>query len=88
VVGSDGTTREATVGRVKIEKRPLLLVEAEADGVPCSLILQNAETIRLVARDGSAISVVEVSPGDTVMGCVKEAGRHFGMAVRESIVEK
>jgi len=88
VVGSDGTTREATVGRVKIEKRPLLLVEAEADGVPCSLILQNAETIRLVARDGSAVSVVEVSPGDTVMGCVKEAGRHFGMAVRESIVEK
>ncbi len=88
VVGSDGTTREATVGRVKIEKRPLLLIEAEADEVPCSLILQNAETIRLVARDGSAVSVVEVSPGDTVMGCVKEAGRHFGMAVRESIVEK
>jgi len=88
VVRSDGTTREATVGRVKIEKRPLLLVEAESDGIPCSIILQNAETIRLIARDGSTVSVVEISPGDTVMGCVKEAGRHFGMAVRESIVEK
>ncbi|HOS82394.1 MAG TPA: 3-dehydroquinate synthase II [Methanolinea sp.] len=88
VVDRDGVAREVTVGRVKIEKRPLLLVEAEADGVPCSLILQNAETIRLVAKDGSAVSVVGLSAGDTVMGCVKEAGRHFGMAVRESIVEK
>ncbi|MDI9633083.1 MAG: 3-dehydroquinate synthase II [Methanolinea sp.] len=88
VVGSDGASREATVGRVKIERRPLLLVEAEADGVPCSLILQNAETIRLVTPGGSAVSVVELSPGDSVLGCVKEAGRHFGMAVRESIVEK
>ncbi len=88
VVGSDGSAREVTVGRVKIEKRPLLLVEAEAGGLSCSLILQNAETIRLVSGDGTAISVVELSPGDTVLGCVKEAGRHFGMAVRESIVEK
>ncbi|MCQ8893883.1 MAG: 3-dehydroquinate synthase II [Methanolinea sp.] len=88
VAASDGAAREVTVGRVKIEKRPLLLVEAEADGVPCSLILQNAETIRLVAEDGSARSVVDLAPGDTVIGCLKEAGRHFGMAVRESIVEK
>ncbi|HOT04547.1 MAG TPA: 3-dehydroquinate synthase II [Methanolinea sp.] len=88
VVGADGSTREVTVGRVKIEQRPLLIVEAEAEGRTYSLVLQNAETIRLVGDDGSARSVVELSPGDRVMGCLKEAGRHFGMAVREKILEK
>lgn len=88
VAGTDGETREVTVGRVKIEQRPLLIVEAEADGKPYSLVLQNAETIRLVGEDGRARSVVEISPGDRVLGCTMEAGRHFGMAVRETILEK
>jgi 3-dehydroquinate synthase II len=88
VVNADGETVEAVVGRVKIEKRPLLLVEAEAGGNQVSLILQNAETIRLVGEDGSARSVVDLEVGDTVLGCTTEGGRHFGIAVRESIVEK
>ncbi len=88
VAGKDGATREVTVGRVKIEQRPLLLVEAEAEGRSHSLVLQNAETIRLVGEDGKARSVVDISPGDRVMGCLMEAGRHFGMAVREKILEK
>lgn len=88
VAGKDGETREVTVGRVKIEQRPLLIVEAEANKKPYSLVLQNAETIRLVGEDGRARSVVEISPGDRVLGCTMEAGRHFGMAVRETILEK
>lgn len=88
VAGTGGETREVTVGRVKIEERPLLLVEAEADGRPYSLVLQNAETIRLVDEDGRARSVVEIAPGDRVLGCIKESGRHFGMAVKEKILEK
>lgn len=88
VAGRDGETREVTVGRVKIEQRPLLLVEAESDGKTYSLVLQNAETIRLVGEDGCARSVVDIAPGDRVLGCTKEAGRHFGMAVRETILEK
>jgi len=88
VAGKDGETREVTVGRVKIEQRPLLIVEAEANGKPYSLVLQNAETIRLVGEDGRARSVVEIAPGDRVLGCTMDAGRHFGMAVREKILEK
>lgn len=34
--------------------RPLLLVEAEAGEVKASLVLQNAETVRLVGEDGMA----------------------------------
>jgi 3-dehydroquinate synthase II len=88
VVDAQGSGREAIVGRVKIERRPLLHVEAESKDAKVSLMLQNAETIRLVRPDGSAVSVVELREGDSVLGCAAEGGRHFGMAVKESILEK
>ena len=53
-----------------------------------SLILQNAETIRLVRPDYSAVSVTSLSPGDVILGRVESGGRHFGMAIDESIIEK
>jgi 3-dehydroquinate synthase II len=88
VADAGGKAHTAIVGRTKIERRPLLLVEAEAGGTKTSLILQNAETIRLVTEDGSAVSVVHLKSGDRVMGCVLEGGRHFGIAVKETIIEK
>ena len=83
-----GATHEAVVGRVKIERRPLLLVEAKAGDARVSLVLQNAETIRLVAEDGRPVSVVDLAVGDRVLGSVAEGGRHFGIAVAETILEK
>jgi 3-dehydroquinate synthase II len=88
VADAGGALSDAVVGRVKIEKRPLLLVEAESGSSKVSLVLQNAETIRLVGVDGESRSVVELSPGDRVLGCSMEGGRHFGMAVKEHITEK
>lgn len=88
VVDAKGTAHPVIIGRTKIERRPLLLVEAGAGTAKVSLILQNAETIRLVRKDGGAVSVVNLAVGDTVMGCTLEGGRHFGMAVKETIREK
>ncbi len=88
VVDAEGEGKEAIVGRVKIERRPLLHVEAESGDSKVSLMLQNAETIRLVRPDGTAVSVVELREGDQVLGHAAEGGRHFGMAVKESILEK
>ncbi len=88
IVEHTGTTREVIVGRAKIERRPLLLVEAKAGDAEVSLVLQNAETIRLVAEDGGAISVARLAVGDRVLGSVTEGGRHFGIAVAETILEK
>ena len=88
VADAGGDLSDAVVGRVKIEKRPLLLVEAESGSSKVSLVLQNAETIRLVGEDGVSRSVVELSPGDRILGCTMEGGRHFGMAVKEHITEK
>ena len=91
IVAHDGSTSIATLGRVKIEVRPMLLIEAEVkteNGVKKGAVfLQNAETIRLTAPDGKAVSVVTLKPGDTVLCRLDEAGRHFGMRVREDIKE-
>ncbi len=83
-----GNARILVVGRLKIEKRPLILVEAEAGGKRIKTLLQNAETIRLTGTDGSAISVSKLKRGDKVLVYLEEGGRHFGMAVSESIEEK
>ncbi|WP_457644693.1 3-dehydroquinate synthase II [Persephonella sp.] len=84
----DGNGRAVVVGRAKIERRPMLLVEAEYNGKKLSAVLQNAETIRVVGGDGSLISVVDLKEGDEILGYVEEAGRHFGMKVEETILEK
>jgi 3-dehydroquinate synthase II len=88
VVGKSGEAKKATIGRVKIERRPLLYIEAESDGRKITAILQNAETIKLVAADGSSIPVTKLKPGDKVLARLESAGRHFGMKIDETIIEK
>lgn len=88
IVDHRGQTTTAIVGRVKVEVRPMLLVEAEAGGERGTVFLQNAETIRLTAPDGTPLSVVALKPGDEVLCRTDEAGRHFGMRVREEIREQ
>jgi len=88
IVDKDGSTMLSTVGRVKIEIRPLLLISAEYEGKKGEVILQNAETIRVVGEDGIPISVVSLKKGDRVLVRLDEAGRHFGMRIKEDIKEK
>ena len=87
IVDFEGNLSTATVGRAKIEVRPMLQVVAEVDGKQGSLFLQNAETICLVKPDGSPVSVVNLQEGDHVLVHLDSAGRHFGMRIEESIEE-
>jgi 3-dehydroquinate synthase II len=81
-------TRNVVVGRVKIEKRPLVMVEAEAGSKRFNVILQNAETVCLVS-EGAPVSIVDVKLGDPVVVWVSEGeGRHFGISIKENILEK
>ena len=88
VYDTEGNGKVVYVGRAKVERRPMLLIEAEYNGKKLSAVLQNAETIRVVGADGSLISVVDLKVGDEILGYVEEAGRHFGMKVEETIIEK
>jgi len=87
-VDSEGRARAVIVGRIKVERRPLLLLEAEADGLRHTTIVQNAETIRFVTPDGGSVAVGQVKAGDEVLLRVEEGGRHFGMRIRETIAER
>lgn len=87
IVDHRGRVNASVVGRVKRERRPLLLVEAECDGQTASIILQNAETVRLTAPDGKPVSVVDLRPDHQLLVALEAAGRHFGRKVEETIDE-
>jgi 3-dehydroquinate synthase II len=89
IVNREGKMRLGTVGRVKIELRPLILIEAEVEGKKIKTILQNAETIRLMTPKVSK-PVTELKAGDEVLAHVTtSAGRHFGVAVPdETVIER
>ena len=88
VVNFQGKSQIAYLGRNKIEKRPMMLIEALAEEHPVSLVMQNAETIRLVKPDGKAVSVTSLKSGDKVLAHIEKAGRHFGMQVDETLIER
>ena len=80
-----GRTRSVDVARVKIERRPMILVEASIGNRKLTTIVQNAETVRLVTKDGSK-PVSEIKPGDEVLVRFEEGGRHFGTKVADEMV--
>jgi 3-dehydroquinate synthase II len=89
LVRRDGSSREAVVGRVKIERRPMMLIEATMGEEKGSVILQNAETIRLVRKGGEPVGVTELKEGDEIL--VQSGGprgRHFGGEVDEFVIER
>jgi len=88
IVDAKGGTKTAQIGRCKIETRPMILVEAEIEGRTISVYLQNAETINLVRPDGQPVSVAKLKVGDRVLAHLEAGGRHFGMKISETLVEK
>ncbi|MED6206753.1 hypothetical protein PIB30_029728 [Stylosanthes scabra] len=95
VVDQQGRQRVAIVGRVKIETRPLILVEAkrDSDNQTFSILLQNAETVALVclpqgeAASKTAIPVTSLKVEDEVLLRVQGGARHTGIEIQEFIVE-
>ncbi len=88
IVNREGQTRLVNVGRVKIEWRPLMLVEAKHNGMTINIIVQNAETIRFVTENSSK-SVTELKEGDEVLAHISTGGRHFGIRVpKEKVIER
>jgi 3-dehydroquinate synthase II len=87
VVNAEGATQITHVGRVKIERRPLILVDAQKGESKSSCVLQNAETVRLVGPSGDALSLVHLKKGDAVLLLKEAGGRHLGQRVEERIEE-
>ena len=62
--------------------------EAEEGKQSISVILQNAETVRLVQPNGKAIPLVDLEEGSEVLTRKEEGGRHFWVKIVESIIER
>ncbi len=89
IINREGKARITNVGRSKIEFRPLLLIEAQVGDAKIKIILQNAETIRVVTPKASK-PVTELKPNDEVLvHLAARGGRHFGVSVpEETVIEK
>ena len=82
-----GRPRMVRVGRVKIEHRPMRLVEAVAGGRSATVFLQEAETVRLMGPRGN-LALPKLRVGDTVLGVELPEARHLGTAVAERVEER
>ena len=83
----DGGSRTVRVGRLKVERRPLVLLKAAVDGRTRTVFLQEAETVRLSA-EGGAVSTSDPGPRFRTWGVALPPGRHLGTAVEESVEER
>ena len=64
-------------------------MEVEIEDDHLSIVLQNAETVRLVSTpQGDSVSVTQLSLGDTVLVHRQAGARHTGIAIQESILER
>jgi len=91
-VNTKGEARIVSIGRVKIETRPMVRFELEVlqgdKKILMSYIGQNAETVCLIGVNGKAISVIEIKVGDEVLVHIGPGATHFGTAIKERIIEK
>lgn len=87
-VSTSGEARAVGVGRVKIEVRPLLTIEAASPETSVNLFVQDDWHVRIFGADGRPHSVTALKPGEKVLGYVCEPGRHVGIKVFETIVER
>jgi 3-dehydroquinate synthase II len=87
IVSKEGTSRKTTVGRSKTERRPLIMIKASDGKNDYNVILQYAETVKLIGPKGN-IPVTSLKEGDVVLAHLSSAGRHCGIPVDESVIEK
>jgi 3-amino-4-hydroxybenzoic acid synthase len=84
-----GQTRLVTVGRVKIESRPLLSINAVApNGRTVNLILQDDWHVRVLGPGGVVLNSTELKPGDVLLGYLPTEDRHVGYPINEFCLEQ
>jgi 3-dehydroquinate synthase II len=88
ILSSSGNKEKATVGRLKVETRPLLLIRFEVPGSEGQIVVQQAETVRLISPSEGAISVTQVKEGDKISIVTDNRARHVGFALPAEVKEK
>ena len=79
--------RSATIGRLKIERRPFLLVQFQWNNQSAQVLLQQAETVRLINDEGY-ISVTSIQSGDKIAVRFSSGMRHIGRELAGEMNER
>lgn len=88
-VDAKGQSRVVTVGRVKIETRPLLAIDAVSpSGVHVNLIVQDDWHVRVLGPGGTVLNVTDLTAGTKVLGHLPIKQRHVGYPIDEFCIEK
>lgn len=93
-VSADGGTRNVVLGRIKIEQRPMLKISGawstnlQQNANTSHIFMQQAETVRLLSDETTAISVTEIKSNTTALGWLGHPGRHVGLPVKGEIEER
>ena len=93
-MNAEGNARPITLGRVKIEQRPMVKVTAvernmtEQNPNESHMFMQQAETVRLMTDGAEPISVTLLSPQVSVYGKIGHGARHIGTSVTSSEIEE
>lgn len=87
VVDVEGNTRIVSIGRVKIEQRPLLKIEAKIGKDEINTIVQDDWHIRIFGENRTVLNASSVKCGDKVLAYVCSSGRHVGIKIDENIIE-
>ena len=82
IVRKNGHSRAATVGRMKIETRPFILLRFKDENAnEGHVFIQQAETVRLVLENGNVCSVTNLEVGMRILGCTLSSTRHVGQSI-------
>lgn len=83
-----GNARKVSVGRIKTEVRPLLLIKSRYKDTIIKTIVQDDWHVRVIGAGGEIRNVTTLKLGEKLRGFVCESGRHVGIKVDETIYEK
>tara|TARA_B100001758_G_scaffold91997_1_gene78578 strand:- start:198 stop:1199 length:1002 start_codon:yes stop_codon:yes gene_type:complete len=89
IVSKQGNTRVCTIGRLKIETRPFILLRyVDEKHNEAHVLMQQAETVRVLDNNGGACSVTELRTGDAIIAYNTDETRHIGVSVSASSEER
>tara|TARA_B100000925_G_scaffold124439_1_gene92566 strand:+ start:1204 stop:2223 length:1020 start_codon:yes stop_codon:yes gene_type:complete len=88
ITDAEGNNRCLRVGRLKIERRPLISVLfSNQKGQEGRVLLQNAETVRVVDARGTPVSVTALETGMRLISWSDASGRHVGQPIESEVTE-
>ncbi len=88
IISAQGNMRAAVVGRLKIERRPLIQVFwSDDNSKEAHAFVQQAETVRLIEKPSTPTPITEVEIGVKLIGSSDLSGRHLGLPISAGVRE-